>query len=110
MGVAFMGPFSIYRLGAASLIHTPPEYLGMMLLAGAMNVIGFLLLTKALQFVPAVRVNVLNNALTMTLTVIAGISLFGEPWNAYLGTGIALSIVGVVLISFASKPDVEPTL
>lgn len=105
MGVVFMGPLAVGRLGATTLIHTPPGHLGVMLLAGAMNVIGFLLLTKALQFVPAVRVNVLNNALTMTLTVIAGIVFFAEPWNGYLGFGIFLSIVGVVLISFAPKSD-----
>ena len=108
-GVLFLGPWSVYRLGLETLMHTPPRHLGMMLAAGAMNLIGFLLVTKSLQLVSVVRVNVINNALSMTLTVIAGIVLFAEPWNRDLGCGIVLSIVGVLLISLAgpAKGDAE---
>ena len=104
MGVVFMGPFCVVRLGAKTLIETPPEHLGVMLVAGAMNVIGFLLFTKALQLASVVRVNVTNNALTMALTVVAGIAFFAEPWNLYLGAGIVLSLVGSVLISLGGQP------
>ena len=111
MGVAFMGPLCVFRLGIAALAQTPPQHLGMMLLAGLMNVVGFLLLTNALRLVPVVRVNVLNNALTMTLTVVAGIVFFAEPWNGHLGLGMALSMVGAILITLAPRPHGdEPSL
>ncbi len=62
-----------------------------MLAAGAMNLIAFLLITKSLQLTTVVRVNVVNNGLTMALTVIAGIVLFAEAWNRQIAAGILLS-------------------
>jgi drug/metabolite transporter (DMT)-like permease len=109
MGVAFMGPLCVYRLGIGTLVHTPAKHFGVMLLGGAMNVIGFLLLTKALKVVSAIRVNVLNNALTMALTVIAGIVFFAEPWNGHLAFGIIVSIIGVIVISIASPSKANAT-
>ena len=101
MGVVFLGPWCACRLGFGTLIQTPAGHLGVMLIAGAMNLIGFLLVTKSLQLISVVRVNVINNALTMALTVIGGIMLFAEPWNGNLGCGILLSIVGMLLINLA---------
>jgi len=74
----------------------------MMLAAGVFNLIAFLLITKSLQLIGVVRVNVINNALTTSLTVVAGILLFAEPLNRNLALGILLSIGGILLISFAS--------
>jgi drug/metabolite transporter (DMT)-like permease len=108
MGVAFMGPLCVVRLGMKTLLATPLPHLGIMLAAGMMNVIGFLLFTKALQLASVVRVNVANNALTMALTVLAGILFFKEAWNAYLGFGITLSFVGIVLISLGGRPTESP--
>jgi multidrug transporter EmrE-like cation transporter len=54
-------------------------------------------------------VNVLNNALTMTLTVIAGIILFSEPWNRHLALGMIVSIVGVIVIGTASPSKANAT-
>ena len=53
-----------------------------------------------------VRVNVVNNALTMVLTVAAGMVLFAEPLNVALAIGLALSMAGIVLISITA-PQVE---
>jgi drug/metabolite transporter (DMT)-like permease len=98
-GVMLLGPWSIARLGLDAIAETSARHLGVMLAAGLMNLIAFLLITNALQLATAVRVNVVNNALTMALTVGAGILLFAEPWNGELCLGIVLSMAGVVLIS-----------
>jgi drug/metabolite transporter (DMT)-like permease len=103
MGVIVFGPWCVYRLGVDALVHTRSHDLGVMLSAGVMNLIGFLLITKSLQLLAVVRVNIVNNAVTMALTVIAGIVWFKEPWNADLGLGILLAAIGTVLISMTPE-------
>jgi drug/metabolite transporter, DME family len=103
MGVVVFGPWCVYRLGMDALIHTRGHDLSVMLSAGVMNLIGFLLITKSLQLLTVVRVNIVNNAVTMALTVIAGIVWFKEPWNADLGVGILLAAIGTVLISMTPE-------
>ena len=107
MGAAAFVPWCIYRLGVDAMIHTPPRNLGVMLAAGAMNLVGFLMVTKSLQMIAVVRVNVINNGLVSALTVAAGIAMFAEPWNRDIAIGILLSIAGTLLISLAA-PAVEP--
>lgn len=104
MGVVVMGPWCVYRLGLDTLTHTPPQHLGVMLVAGAMNLLAFLLVTKSLQLTTVVRVNVINNGLTMALTILAGIAIFAESWNRNIAIGVVLSIIGTLMISLA-VPD-----
>lgn len=105
MGVVAFGPWCVYRLGLDALIHTPPCDLGAMLAAGAMNLIGFLMITKSLQMIAVVRVNVINNGLVSVLTVLAGIALFAEPCNRDILFGIVLSIAGTLMISLVASPQ-----
>jgi len=83
---------------------------GVMLAAGAMILVGFLLVTKSLQMITVVRVNVLNNGLVMALTVVAGIALFAESWNQDIVFGIILSIVGSALISLSGATEASNTV
>ena len=116
MGVVAMGPWCAYRLGLKTLAETPPQHLGVMLAAGAMNLLAFLLVTKSLQLITVVHVNVINNGLTMALTILAGIAIFAESWNRDIAIGVALSIVGTLLISLvvpdegdaADKQSIDP--
>ena len=101
MGVVTLGPWCVWHVGLTPLVQTPLPDLGVMLAAGAMNLIGFLLVTKSLQLIAVVRVNVINNGLTMALTVVAGMVLFAESWNRNILLGILLSAVGTLLISLA---------
>ena len=87
MGVAFLGPWCLYQLGPHAIMQTSPPHFGIMLAAGLMNLVGFLLITTSLQRLTVVRVNIVNNGVTMALTVLAGIALFAEPWNRDLGSG-----------------------
>ncbi len=104
MGVVALGPWCVYQQGVAALAQTEPRDFGVMLAAGALNLVAFFLVTKSLQLISVVRVNVLNNGLTTGLTAAAGIMLLSEPWNRTLLLGIALCIAGIGVISFA-----EPT-
>ena len=103
MGVVALGPYCVYRLGLETLVETPSGHLGVMLAAGAMNLIGFLLVTKSLQLTTVVRVNVITNGLTMALTVLAGIVLFAESWNRDIVLGIFVSAAGTLLISLGGS-------
>ena len=105
MGVVALGPWCVCRLGLPTLLHSPLNHLGVMLAAGAMNLAGFLLVTKSLQMIAVVRVNVLNNGLVMALTVVAGIALFAESWNRDIMLGMLFSIVGTMLISLAGAAE-----
>ena len=73
-----------------------------MLAAGAFNLIAFFLVTKSLQMITVVRLNVLNNGLSTALTAVAGTLLLAEPWNGTLSLGMFLAIVGILMISFES--------
>jgi drug/metabolite transporter, DME family len=107
MGVVVLGPWCVYQLGSHTLAQTTPQHLGVMLAAGLMNLVGFLLITKSLQRMAVVRVNIVNNAVTMALTVVAGIVWFKEPWNRDLAIGMLLAVVGTVLISLQASPEGE---
>lgn len=107
MGVVALGPWCVYQLGADTLVQTSPRDLGVMLGAGAMNLVAFLLVTMSLQMITVVRVNVLNNGLSTALTAIVGIVYLSEPRNGYVLGGIALSVVGILIISLVPPPP-EP--
>jgi drug/metabolite transporter (DMT)-like permease len=105
VGVVAFGPWCVYRLGLDAMIHTPLRELGVMLAAGAMNLVGFLMVTKSLQMITVVRTNVINNGVVSVLTVLAGTSLFAEPWNWDITLGIVLSIAGTLLISLVALTE-----
>ena len=99
MGVVAMGPWCVYRLGWHTLWQTPAQDFGVMLAAGAVNLVAFLLVTKSLQMISVVRFNVLNNGLTTAMTAAIGVVGFQEPWNGRLLFGMAMAMVGILLIS-----------
>jgi drug/metabolite transporter, DME family len=99
MGVVALGPWSVYHLGIKTLVQTSPRDFAVMLGAGALNLVAFLLVTLSLKMISVVRFNVLNNGLTTALTAAVGIVLLAEPCNAVVLLGILLSIAGIVMIS-----------
>ena len=107
MGVVFLGPWALLRLGLDGVMATSPRDYGVMLATGVFNLLGFLLVTKALQLTAVVRVNLINSALTTALTVLAGIVIFAEPANSQLLVGILLTLVGMVLISTDGSTESE---
>ena len=108
MGILFLGPWAAWRLGLDGMLATTPPDLAVMLATGVCNMLAFLLIAKALQLATVVRVNVINNAMTTALTVIAGIAIFAEPCGRELIVGIVLTLVGIVLISCSDRSEDEP--
>jgi drug/metabolite transporter (DMT)-like permease len=97
VGVLSLGPLAYWRLGLDGLLATPRVDFGLMLLAGLLNLIAFLAITKGLQLTTIVRANVLN-ASQVAMSAVAGIVLFDEPRNLALALGIGLTIAGMILI------------
>jgi len=98
MGILFLGPWALARLGLGGIMATSARDLGIMLMIGMCNLLAFFLIAKALQLTSVVRVNVINNAVTTALTVLVGIMVFAEPANSSLIVGIVLTCIGIVLI------------
>jgi drug/metabolite transporter (DMT)-like permease len=96
VGVVVLGVISWLRLGSAGMLATAPETLAWMLASGAFNLLGFALIIKGLQLTTLVHANVLN-ASQVALGAAAGILLFQESHNAWLLSGIALTVIGIVL-------------
>jgi drug/metabolite transporter (DMT)-like permease len=105
MGVVAMGPWCVYRLGVQTLLQTAPWDFAVMLAAGAMNLVAFLLVTKSLQMISVVRFNVLNNGLTTAMTAAIGVILFREPWNGPLLLAMLLAMGGILMISVAVRAE-----
>jgi drug/metabolite transporter (DMT)-like permease len=97
MGVVACGLLSLNRIGLEGMAATPPDRLVWMIASGVFNLLGFLLITKGLQLTTLVQANVIN-ASQVALAAVAGMALFREPNNAWLTTGIVLTIVGIFQI------------
>ena len=97
MGVVSLGPLSLWRHGPAGLLGMPPADMAVMLTAGALNLLAFVAITKALQLTTVIHANVLS-ASQVAMAVVAGMLLFAEPPNAWLILGVSLTIVGTMLI------------
>jgi drug/metabolite transporter (DMT)-like permease len=107
MGVISLGPLSLWQMGFQGWAETPPGDFGIMLLAGAFNLIAFLAITKGLQLTTIVHANVLN-ASQVAMAAVAGLLLFAEQPSPQLVLGICLTIVGMLLIdrpNHESVPD-----
>lgn len=97
MGVVALGTLTGWRIGWEGMEQTATDDLAVMLLAGICNAVAFLALTRALQLTTVVYVNALN-ATQATLAAVAGVVFFREALSPELGVGVALTIVGLLLI------------
>lgn len=104
VGVVSLGPMSLGQLGPAGLLATPPATLSLMLLAGGLNLIAFMAITKGLHLTTIVHANVIS-ASQVAMAAIAGIVLFGEEANVQLVLGVALTVVGMTLIERPSNGE-----
>ena len=97
VGVLVLGPLSVYRMGTAALLATPPMFFVWTTVAGVCNLVAFVALIRGLQLTTVVHVNMLNAA-QVALAAVAGIFLFHETPDPWLILGVALTITGIVLI------------
>lgn len=97
VGTLSLGPLSFWQLGSAGILATEPGALGLMLLAGVLNLIGFVSLTKGLQFATAVQANVIG-ASQVAMAAVIGMLIFHETPSSSLLVGVCLTITGMVMI------------
>jgi drug/metabolite transporter (DMT)-like permease len=97
VGTVGLGAASVQRIGWAGILATDRRDWAIMLVAGVFNCVAFFLLTKALQMTGLVHVNALN-ASQAAMAAVAGVLLFHEPLTWPLGSGIALTIIGLLLM------------
>lgn len=105
-GVVTLGLGSVARVGLGGLAHGDGADISAMLGGGACNALAFLMLGKALELAPVVQVNSVNASQT-AMAAVAGVLLFGEQATPPLVLGMALTVVGLVLISQKSSAAVE---
>ena len=98
VGIITLGGASLWQVGAAGLLATPPRDFAIMLFGGLSNSIAFVMLGRALELTPVAQVNAVNSSQT-AMAVIAGVQLFGEPASPYLYSGVLLMIVGLWLVN-----------
>lgn len=72
----------------------------MMTLAGILNALAFIALTRALQLTALVRVHAMN-ASQAAMAAIAGVVFFHEAMSPYLIAGLVLTVCGLFAMQFA---------
>ncbi|MFW5693294.1 MAG: EamA family transporter [Thermoguttaceae bacterium] len=97
VGALSLGLLSLRADGLAAWQALSGEHLAWMLAAGVLNLIAFAAITKGLHLTTAVHVNLLN-ASQVAMAAVAGIVVFREQVTAWLVVGVALTVVGMVLI------------
>jgi drug/metabolite transporter, DME family len=97
MGLVSLGTVSYLRIGLAGMASTQMSDWWIMLAAGICNAVAFVALTKSLQLTSVVYVNALN-ATQATMAAVAGVLIFREAVSEALVAGVALTIVGLVLM------------
>lgn len=96
-GVVCLGVISLLRLGPDGIERTSHGLWAWLALQGLFNAGAFYALSKSLQWVPMVQVNVLN-ASQIALAALAGVMFFRERVSSYLVGGVVLTIFGLLLV------------
>lgn len=106
IGALTLAPLSFWQLGWQGIANVPVDALGMMILAGAMNLIAFAAYTSGLRFTTAVNANLVNASQT-ALAALGGWLVFREPLNGTILFGLVLTIGGIALID---RPGSDKTV
>lgn len=97
VGVACLAPVSLWRLGPAGILATPPEDALILLAVGLLNVIAWFAVVRGLERTSVLHANVLT-ASQVALAALAGVFFFGEAVTLSLVVGIVMTIAGMVAI------------
>ena len=107
--VALVGMIGLLSLGAEQLgvegITAIPlqAWLGMSL-AGIVNAAAFYALTVSLKILPVLYVQLVNSS-QVAMAAIAGALIFGEPVTLLIGIGVALTVLGFLVMSSESQAN-----
>ncbi len=98
IGIVTLGAGSVWRVGLTQLAATPQNDLFVMLAGGMFNALGFILLGKAFELAPVVRVNAANSTQT-AMSALASIAFFGQSPSGSVWSGVVLTLLGLWLIN-----------
>lgn len=104
VGVTAVGAYGYSRIGWQGIVATSSWDYGAMALAGICNTAAFVCLTVALRETSVTYVNNLSASQTAMASLL-GIVLFHEPLSVSLMTGVALTVVGLMLMSRRKKKN-----
>lgn len=98
MGLISLSLLSLHRIGVSGMLQTESDDMLMMMLAGVCNAAAFVGLTRCLQLTSVVYANALNAA-QAALAALTGVLVFQEPASAALTAGVALTILGLAILT-----------
>lgn len=106
VGMAILGPLSIYTAGFGGMAQTTSAQYGVMLIAGLLNAGAFVALTLSFRYAPVIIGNAANS-LQNPLSALAGVILFHEAFSTNLAFGVVLTVIGVVMMGLKDKPSAD---
>jgi drug/metabolite transporter, DME family len=102
IGSIALSAYTMTRMTLDDLAGISEQEWVMMSTAGAFNLIAFVALSLALKSLPVVAVNLIN-ASQVAMAAVAGVLLFAEPVTSSLIIGLALTILGLVILGYRAR-------
>jgi drug/metabolite transporter, DME family len=102
IGSIALSAYTMTRMTIDDLAGISEQEWGMMSTGGAFNLIAFVALSLALKSLPVVAVNLIN-ASQVAMAAVAGVLLFAEPVTSSLIIGLALTILGLVILGYRAR-------
>lgn len=107
VGVLCLGAIAFSQIGVSGMAATTSQQWGAMLLAGVVNAVSFLALTKAYQATTVTYVAIMNACQT-AMAALVGAMVFGEKWTTSLTVGLILTALGVLLMAVKRGKRIMP--
>ena len=104
-GTPLFGIYGVCSLGIERISAIPWPYMLAMWLAGLANCSAFYIVLCCTRYLPTVMLNSISST-QIIMSAVAGILIFTEPASAGLYLGIALTILGLLIISIKKKKRV----
>jgi DME family drug/metabolite transporter len=98
VGVVCLGSIAWWNIGLSGMAATTVDQWSAMLVAGLLNALSFLALTKAYQATTVTYVAIMNACQT-AMAALIGVLLFQEQWSASLVVGLILTAAGVLMMA-----------
>lgn len=102
VGAISLWSFCLIRLGPDAVLAIRSDQWITMAWAGTFNFAAFVALSASLKFLPVVAVNLIN-ASQVAMAAIAGVYFFNESLNPSVATGIALTVIGLLVLTASSN-------
>ncbi len=102
IGSIALSAYTMTRLTFNDLVAIDEPQWIMMSIGGVFNLTAFVALSLSLKSLPVVAVNLIN-ASQVAMAAIAGVLLFAEPVTSSLIMGLALTILGLLILGYRGR-------